>query len=140
MAKPKLGPEDAWDFRPKRPDFTNRVRQCAVWCQAQFPTPASTEVVVVPRLLNPDNGRPYYGETSLTDKGTFLIHVSYEQLLREAYDTLIHEWSHALTWLTVEPWYQNDNPKFHSDYFWMTHGRIRNRWEYDGGIDAARGL
>lgn len=126
---------DAWNFRPPRAEFAKRLGQCLTWLKANYPSPIQVHYRVVERLKNAE-GIPYFGETMADEKGSgrLIIQISREQLMREAYDTMIHEWTHVLTWLTIPAWRQEENEDHHMPpTFWVKYGEILNKWNYHGG-------
>ena len=108
------------------------VRRTATWCQTGFPP----RVEVVVNVVGDMDSDLYGFVVPMNDEKTRVeLNVSAQQSVREAVETVMHEWAHVHTLPWLSDW-QND----HEDWFWIVYGRMYRRWNDQGGQEAAKRL
>lgn len=133
MAAKKRKKKQEPEKPPERLMLEDAVRRVAVWCAANYPARLEVAVNVVDDIDDGEALGLACIEEDTPDRIT--IYVSAAQTIREAMETTMHEWAHALIMPWLNEW-QND----HEDGYWIVYGRMYRRWHDQGGAVAAKRL
>lgn len=108
-------------MKPRPPLFI-RTRN---WLRKEYPLPIKVSVHrhaghKMPKLLG-------YVEF---DKKQMKIVIRKNTNQREASETLIEEWSHALRETLAIPVNYDTEAGMHDEFFWLIYGKLINEWRY----------
>lgn len=107
-------------MKKKRPPLFIRTRN---WLRKNYPLPMQVsvhryEAHKMPKLLG-------YVEV---DKKHMKIVITKNTNQREASETLIEEWSHALRETLAVPVDYDSEAGMHDEFFWLIYGKLINEW------------
>lgn len=124
-----------------------RIAQMVTWLEANHPTPYPVEVKWVPKIAaarddSPAARKAGYVGSCYWDRGKIRIRLSTRLCGRSfgvAYDTLRHEWAHAVV-MPNERVYRHParNKSEHPDEWGVAYARIYRGWVDEGGHEESK--
>ena len=122
-----------------------RLLQMETWLRAHFPTPYPVVVKWVPKIAAGRDEPAYIRRSGHVaecywHKPNIVIRLStpLNRIRQVAVDSLMHEWSHAVTMPNDRMHRLSSYRQEHPDEWALVYGRIYRNWVDNGGSDESR--